>query len=49
MTNYLMGLLHGWWLGFMLGAVIEAMRNDKKPNECPTDVAMKPEDYKQSA
>ena len=32
MGNYLRGLLHGWWLGFMLGAVF-AIRSDKKRNE----------------
>jgi len=47
MSNYLLGLLQGCWLGFMLGTVVEAMRNHNKRNECLiVDKVMKPEDYK---
>jgi len=51
MTNYLMGLLHGCWLGFMVGTVVEAMQKDKKRDGRPSDdiKAMKPSDYKLSA
>jgi len=51
MTSYLMGLLHGCWLGFMVGTVVESMQKDKKRNERPTDdiKAMKSPDYKLSA
>jgi len=50
MGNYLRGLLHGWWLGFMLGAVF-AIRNEKKRNEdlMVDNKTMKPEDYQLSA
>ena len=50
MDNYLRGLLHGWWLGFMLGAVF-AIRNEKKRNEdlILDSEAMKPGDYTLSA
>ena len=50
MGNYLRGLLHGWWLGFMLGAVF-AIRNDKKRNKSLVvdNNGTLPEDYELSA